>query len=124
MNFISHAPQTFEEKVFRIQDHEFTYEKGMKKACQFFGHHSDSICEEPKLRTVYVKPVCSSNGCPDVDFLYPTHNLYQTFCDENLSWFHVFFENSKQNLAIFDFLAVFGFFWWVFRCFWVVFSFF
>ena len=82
--------------------HRCDYCRPLKRACQHFGHVSPSCeCGEPKLKTVQDRPVCEIPGCPKQDFLRPTHNLYQTFCDEEWNWFHVFFENVEQVESFF-----------------------
>ena len=70
--------------------------KPLKKACQFFGHVSDIVCDSEKLKTVFDTPLCSSKDCPIKGFMQPTHNLYQVFCDEDGNRFNVFFENIAQ----------------------------
>ena len=73
------------------------------RACQFYGHLSQvHDCTWPKRNTVYDKPVC--NKCSNLDkdlyeqnqtdltFLYPSHNLYQSFVDRNMNLVFIFFD--------------------------------
>lgn len=66
----------------------------LRMACQFFGHCSEEVCTSSSLPTVYDKAICSEENCPDKDFMVPTHNLLQFFCDENLDGFCVYFEDT------------------------------
>ena len=70
--------------------------KPLKKACQYFGHVSEMVCEEPQLKTVNDIPVCEDRNCPNQDFMLATHNLCQTFYDEEWNWFNVFFTDVEQ----------------------------
>ena len=54
-----------------------------------------------KLKTIYDTPVCNNVKCPEEDFMVPTHNLYQIFCDESGDWFNVFFEDVEAVESFF-----------------------
>ena len=76
--------------------------KPLKKSCQYYGHMCpETICLEQKLKTIQDRPVCEYPECPKQDFLKPTHNLYQTFCDENSNRFPVFFPSVEKVESFF-----------------------
>ena len=68
----------------------------LKKACQFYKHYSDLCCEAPILNTLYDKPVCNNEDCPEQDFLKVTHKLTQAFCDGNFDRIFIFFDSVAQ----------------------------
>lgn len=73
----------------------------LQMACQFFGHSSDIECHAPALDTIYDQPVCNLDDCPQKDFMKPTHNLVQTFCDADFNRVNVYFTNTEQVESFF-----------------------
>ena len=59
------------------------FHEDQKYFCHYFGHTSDITCLEPRFKTVHDTPVCDDIKCSEKDLMKPTHNLNQTFCDEN-----------------------------------------
>ena len=74
----------------------------LKRACQYFGHLSDIVCNEPKLATINDSPVCRSEVCSSDGFMIPTHCFYQTFSDVNGNRFFVFFQTVKEVESFFQ----------------------
>lgn len=69
----------------------------LSSACQYFGHRGEGTnCTKQQLGTVMDQPICNNPDCPEPDYMSPTHNLVQTFQDENENIFSIFFKTPAE----------------------------